>query len=336
MNPSRPKIRSVVRRAFLALTILLVVLAGAAGCNRPATLIRPTVEVLDRTPAFQESPPERTALFAVITTLNLLFPEDENATEDEIDGNVVKSLFHLGGRYDANPFADCPRRIDSGRGIPMLVLGGAEYRKPRTVLEAYCLCANDLSWTTRIKSQPTVFGYETFKQRRAALADSLAMVAHQYIQESIEAELDSLPELGRVMGHLETVDTMVSQNDPTLYLTMLGEVWNTGEISPELVEQACEILGVDALLCVAVDANRYGVDEWRNDIFDKGTMKIYTNAAVFSPRDGLAANYSFNWKESDDLHAFGNVGPLLRRAVEGSLGKSKPTLVQLPESFETQ
>lgn len=308
---------------FMLLAIGLAALALVAGCSTVPTHVR----VYDPSPAFRDSPPQSTALFALITTVNLHFP-DPDSEEGE---DLVQAIFHLGEAYPLNPLADVPARVEATTGIEMPVHGGAQTRPPHNLLEAYCLYRDDLSWRTRIQQKPVLFGAENYIQRRQALADSLALVAHAYALPSLEAHLDSLPELGRLEGHVGTVQALLAAADPGLYLTMLSELWQNGSIATEHVDQACRILGVDALLCVAIQGDRYGRFATNYDIFEQGETEILVDAAVFAPGDGLVANYSFEALYAKELDGYRDVGKLLRDAIEGNLARRKATLPKMSD-----
>lgn len=268
------------------------------------------------------SPPGRTALIGLFVRTNYTYPTEETGKEDQLRSFE----FHLDASQPYNPYESAPDWARERFIIPATrtdaFTSSSDGRKAVTLLEAYCTARNDLEPVRFFEQEPTGFGRKRFIEQRNAIVDTLAMVAHAYIAESLEEYLsDSSNLLGELVPLDDAVTRLLGGGDPTLYDRLVATIQREGVLDRPDRIAACELLGVDALLFVASSYDyvsilhtcQYG--SWINS-----AIRVETDAAVFDrDHDEPVATVGFNRVHEEHLKGLHDVGKLVKEGLTGKL-----------------
>jgi len=268
----------------------------------------------------EEVAPTSTALVGVIVRTNYTFEDDGDNPQEA----RRSSVFHLGAGLRVNPLDNTPELAHER------LLFRVEHfddqlnkrRKAANLLEAYCAARNDLEPLRYFEQLPTGFGRAAFIESRNAIVDSLAMVAHAYVDQSLTRHLSG-PEspLGHLVLHDDTVNTLLDGPDPALLGRLLTSIQADGMLVPADRRAACRILGVDALMFVAVAYDYMQIlrtSQYGNSI--SSAIRVETDVAVFgAERDRPLATLGFNKVHEEHLDGLEDVGKLVSKGLRGSL-----------------
>ena len=198
-------------------------------------------------------------------------------------------------------------------------------REALTLLEAYCASKNDTDPIKYFEQSPTGFGRKKFITERNAIVDSLAMVAHAFVDRSFSLNFPESGEpVGALMPHRQAVATLLASEDAGLYERILTSIQDNGEISAADKEAACRILGVEALMFVAVSydfvqilhSSQYG--SWFAT-----AIVAETDAAVFGKdQEAPLAMVGFSQTHEEHLKGLGDIGKLVHDGLVGRLRDS--------------
>lgn len=150
--------------------------------------------------ALADAQPARTAIIGLVLRSNYTMEQPNQGTEIEHRA----ATFKLSEEHPVNPFARSPHYAET-REIFKGNNGGGQFqemgyrRHAATLLEAYCASINDLAPIQYFNQLPTEFGRTKFINERNAIVDTLAMVAHAYVDRSLKLHFK---EPGRPQGCL--------------------------------------------------------------------------------------------------------------------------------------
>lgn len=269
-----------------------------------------------------EAAPASTALVGVIVRTNYTF-EDQGGSPQEARRS---SSFHLGAGARANPLGDAPQ-LAAERNIFRFENADAysrPIRKAQTLLEAYCAAKNDLEPLRYFEQLPTGFGRAAFIESRNAIVDSLAMVAHAYVDRSLAEHL-ARPRgpVGALILHQDAVDALLDSPDPALYGRLLTSIQSNGTLDPDDRRAACRILDTEALMFVAVAYDYMQIlrtSQYGSSI--SSAIRVETDVAVFGAnRDRPLATLGFNKVHERHLDGLDDVGKLVSKGLGGSLSE---------------
>jgi hypothetical protein len=303
-----------VRAALIA--AFVAALAGLVACSYQQT----NVHAVDVS-ALEAARPQRTALLGLIVRSNYTF-EAPNAGTQETRRSFA---FMLDRDLTRNPHADAPRLADERAIYEEWATEFAEERSrrtARTLLEAYCAAIDDLEPIRYFEQRPTGFGRARFIAERNAIVDTLAMVAHAYVDRSLMRHLTGAESpVGELVGHTRCLDALLAGDDPGLYGRILASVQESGEIAAADRRAACRMLGVDAIMFVAVAYDYVSVlesSQYGSRIFS--AIRAETDVAVFgAEHDQPLASVGFNREHEKHLEGLDDVGKLIRKGLRGDL-----------------
>jgi hypothetical protein len=300
---------------------VLLIAAVVSGCAYTAT----DLHSLQLDPSLRSDPPKSVAFLALLVERNAPAPQSADSLL------VAETLsFRLNETVPTNPLSHCIEIVRKTKSIPMSTSSFSGPKTTRreaiTLLEAYSVCASDPSVLDLFGKQPTAFGKEKLLERKRTILDSLGVLLHAYVTESVEEHVGSKEVLGKMIGLEEAYRRLHEGGELDLFEQALQALESEGHVGIDLTRELGRFLGVDALLFVAVSYDYVQVlhaDQY--SAWYSIALRAETDARVYRSETGQRlARLQFSRSHDKHLYGLMDIGKLLSQGLRGKLKQAKP------------